>query len=99
MPITIKFASFLREITQENEIFLDLREISMAQLIELLCEKYGKQFEEKCLKENKKDLKSFINIFLNKTPILDANVDSIRIRDNDIIHLLPAISGGSYLPH
>ncbi|MFX1293902.1 MAG: MoaD/ThiS family protein [Promethearchaeota archaeon] len=94
MPITVRFSSFLREITKENEILLDINEISLDKLLDILCEKYGAQFKNKCIDNTTKNFKSFINIFVNRIPLQEINMNSVVIRDNDTIHFLPAISGG-----
>ena len=97
MPIIIKFSSFLREITKKNEIKLDFKEISLSDLINHLCLTYGDNFKNKIIYDKTKNLKSFINIFLNKKPLYTKNENQIKIHDNDTIHFLPAISGGGFI--
>jgi len=92
MRITIKLFASLREAAGSSEITLKLaEELNVQNVIRYILEKYA-QLKEKMLISNGQ-IKKSIQILLNGRNI-SANGLNTKVKDGDVIAILPAVGGG-----
>lgn len=92
--VKIRIPGFLNPITKTKlvEIDIGLEEVSVKQVIELLTQRYGLEFESKILEDGKP--KRFINIYLNGEDIRFLNGLETKLGNSSELSILPAVSGG-----
>ncbi|MFX1477094.1 MAG: MoaD/ThiS family protein [Promethearchaeota archaeon] len=94
MTAKIVFLSLLTDITQVDEVSLNLNDGSIIRnVLEQLTSKFGNKFEEMIYK-NSKDLSKYVLITINGKDIRSLNGLDTRIQQNDEISFIPAIAGG-----
>jgi molybdopterin synthase sulfur carrier subunit len=90
----IVFLSLLTDITQVDEVSLNLDDGSLIRtVLERLTSKFGDKFEEMIYK-NSKDLSKYVLITINGKDIRSLNGLDTKIQQNDEISFIPAIAGG-----
>ncbi|MFW9867092.1 MAG: MoaD/ThiS family protein [Candidatus Thorarchaeota archaeon] len=90
----IVFLSLLTDITQVDEVSLNLDDGSIIRtVLEQLSSRFGDKFEEMIYK-NSKDLSKYVLITINGEDIRSLNGLETKIQQNDEISFIPAIAGG-----
>lgn len=90
MP-SIHIPTTMRRFT-DNERSIMVAGTSVAEALQALEERYPKAAGQLC--DEKGDLKSFIAIFVNDTDIRLLAGKDTALRENDEVHIIPAIAGG-----
>ena len=72
---------------------VEVRGLSLKEILEELSSKFGSSFRERILNE-KDELQSFIRIFINDKDVRFLGGLNAKVKDDDVILLLPAIGGG-----
>lgn len=94
LTVKIVFLSLLTDITQVDEVSLNLDDGSIIRtVLKQLSSKFGDKFEEKIYK-NSKDLSKYVLITINGKDIRSLNGLDTKIQQNDEISFIPAIAGG-----
>ena len=94
MKIKAKFFTSLREITGKKVEEIQLkRVITVEELLILLSEKYGKEFREYIYNKNGK-VQSFLSFFLNGKNINALQGFGTKLKEEDIIAIIPPVGGG-----
>ncbi len=94
MAVSIKFFASLAEKCGEKETIISLKEEStISDLLKKLSQKYGKSFQETVFQPNG-NIKKAYKILLNETGILEQSMTNIKLKNKDIIAILPPIGGG-----
>jgi sulfur-carrier protein len=90
--IEIKFLTRFLEITGErNTQINDVK--NMSDLIDVLCQKYGKEFKE-VLWDDNGDLRDYLKVMLNGEDIRDINGLDTPLKDGDQVVMFQTIAGG-----
>ena len=95
--ITVKFFAALREISGKKEVKLRLKkeEGTVQGVLDELSNRYGENFKEYVFDpRNPGSLRSQISIMVNGQSIRDLEDLKTRIKDGDVIAMLPPVSGG-----
>lgn len=90
--VKIRFSSALRNVTQTNEITLDIGKTTLKHVLDTLTQKFGNDFEKRIL--DKEEIRRFVNIYINGEDVRHLKGIHSDVRDNDEISILPAVSGG-----
>jgi molybdopterin synthase sulfur carrier subunit len=96
LVLTIKFFAALRDITgkREQSIELGRAEATIGEVLDELSREYGKNFKEYVYEAKSKAIRSQISIMVNGQSLRNPESLSARVKDGDIIAILPPISGG-----
>lgn len=92
--VKIRIPGFLNSITKIKLAELDIGQetLSIKQIIELLAQRYGAEFERKILEKG--ELKRFINIYVNGEDIRFLNGLETKVSNSSEVSILSAVSGG-----
>lgn len=94
MKVEIKFFTSLREITGKKVDQLQLQSsITVDELIIMLSEKYGKKFKE-YIYNHKGKPQEFLSFLVNGTNINKIEGFDTKLKNEDIIAILPPVGGG-----
>jgi MoaD family protein len=94
MNVEVKFFTSLREITGKKVDHIHLQDtITVMELIKLLSEKYGKKFKEYIYDKNG-ETQEFLSFLLNGKNINKIQGFDTKLKDQDIIAILPPVGGG-----
>ena len=92
--IEVHFLSILSDLSNVENDIIEIQENStIRQVIDLLRNKIGIQFQKRILSESN-DLNNYVILVINGKDIRVLNGLNTIIRDNDIISFLPALAGG-----
>jgi len=78
-----------------TETNVDLQIATVKNLITALVEKFGQQFGEKIIDPKTRELRRYINVFVNGKDIRNLQGFETRLKEGDEVALIPAIAGGS----
>lgn len=92
--VKIRIPGFLNSITNTKLAELDIGQetSSIKQIIKLLAQRYGVEFERKILENG--ELKRFINIYVNGEDIRFLNGLETKVSNSSEVSILSAVSGG-----
>jgi len=90
MP-SIHIPTTLRRFT-ENERSIAVSGASVGEALQAFEQRYPKAAGQIC--DEKGDLKSFIAVFVNDTDIRMLGGKDTPLRENDELHIIPAMAGG-----
>lgn len=90
--VKIRFSSALRNVTQTNEIILEVGDTTLRHVLDKLVEKFGNNFEQRILDKN--EIRRFVNVYINGEDIRHLKGTQSDVKDTDEISILPAVSGG-----
>ena len=94
MKVTIKFFTSLREITRNKMVNLQLKNIiSVEELLSLLFEKYGQEFQDYVYNQEGK-VQDFLSFLVNGKNINNLQGFNTILKEGDIIAILPPVGGG-----
>jgi molybdopterin synthase sulfur carrier subunit len=94
MKVTIKFFTSLREITGNKMVNLQLKNIiSVEELLSLLFEKYGQEFQDYVYNQEGK-VQDFLSFLVNGKNINNLQGFNTILKEGDIIAILPPVGGG-----
>ena len=90
--VKIKFLARFKDITGEKEVIIDYNG-EIANLIEILTEKYDKGFKDSLFNENG-ELREYMKILINGEDV--RNIDGLKtiVTENDEIVIFQTIAGG-----
>ncbi len=93
MVIKILYAGFVAEITGRYSEELNLGcELTVRDVLGVLCEKHGPRFKSEVYDPNKGELKPNVMVLLNGVNV--TNKLDVGVSEGDFITLLPPVSGG-----
>lgn len=88
----VKFFAFFRNYTKCKEtdvpLYNDLRE-----LLDVLCKKYGKEFEEKVYTKNR-EISDEVIILINGRHIAHLDGINTKLKEDDEVCIFPVAAGG-----
>ncbi|MEM4297747.1 MAG: ubiquitin-like small modifier protein 1 [Nitrososphaerota archaeon] len=94
MQVLTKFFATLREITDKREENIELPTGSTVRdFLNELVKMYGKRAYEYIFDENGK-VREYLTILLNGQALNASRIDSIQLKDRDVVVILPPIGGG-----
>lgn len=96
MLITVKAFATLRSILGgSNRITLEVKDGSnLKDLIDVLSEKYGKNFKESILQSGKDEVQPYIKILINGRDIEFLKGLLTELKDGDEVVIIPPAGGG-----
>lgn len=94
MKVEVKFYAMMREIAGKKvEMVVLPIKSSVRDLIDLLVERYGSEFERYIYDRDKK-VRSYLSYMLNGVNINSLDRLDTALKDGDVISLLPPVGGG-----
>lgn len=94
MKVEVKFYAMIREIAGKKVEMVALPiKSSVRDLIDLLVERYGSEFERYIYDRDKK-VRSYLSYMLNGVNINSLDRLDTALKDGDVISLLPPVGGG-----
>jgi molybdopterin synthase sulfur carrier subunit len=90
--VKIKFLARFKDITGEKEVKIDYNG-EIANLIEILTEKYDKGFKEALFNENG-ELREYMKILINGEDVRNINGLKTTVNEDDEIVIFQTIAGG-----
>jgi molybdopterin synthase sulfur carrier subunit len=90
--VKIKFLARFKDITGEKEVIIDYNG-EIANLIEILTEKYDKGFKEALFNENG-ELREYMKILINGEDVRNINGLKTTVNEDDEIVIFQTIAGG-----
>jgi len=97
MSVTVRIPTPLRPVTAgQAEVKIDGATVGEV-LLKMDAQFQG--FGERVLEEDKKNIKRFINVFVNEDSIRDKKDLDTEVKPGDTISILPSIAGGSVSLH
>lgn len=92
--VEIRFYGELYEITKMKEYVVRISEdLTLYELIEILSRKLGTEISRVLLDENGR-IKSRYAVLINGSALRENDAKSVKIKDDDIIAILPPAVGG-----
>ncbi len=95
MSVTVLIPTTLRSFTNHHSE-LSFEGNTVGEIIRTLSDEYPET--RKALFDENKNLRSFINVFVNSENIKSLNGNNTPVKDGDEIMLIPAIAGGAPFP-
>jgi MoaD family protein len=94
MKVQVKFFTSLREITGKKVDTLELQAaITVDELVTMLSRKYGKEFR-KYIYNKKGEIQEFLSFLVNGKNINNMQGLDTKLKDRDIVAILPPVGGG-----
>jgi molybdopterin synthase sulfur carrier subunit len=94
MKVTVKFFTILREITRKREEEIELPSTATVEkLMEILSEKYGRQFAD-YVYNDKKGMRSQLQFLVNGRSITTLQGFKTKLTDGDKVAIIPPVGGG-----
>ncbi len=93
MRVKVRFFTVLRELIGKREEDVVVRDgASVREVLDLLSERYGKEFSDYLFEE--KRVREHIQILLNGANIMTLDGFETRLKDDSTLALLPPMEGG-----
>ncbi len=94
MKVTVKFFTTLREIVGKPQEQIELSEaVTVNELLQQLGEKYGEKFTRYVYTEKGK-VRGHLHFLINGKSITTQQGLKTKLRENDILAILPPVGGG-----
>lgn len=93
MTVAVKFYATIKNVTKTSEAFVEMEKGTIGDIMNILADKYGKDFREIVLDKNGGISKN-IKMLLNGKYIDYIDGLNSPVGDGDAIYLFPAIGGG-----
>lgn len=90
--MVIKFFATFRKMTRENEVVIPEAD-DLLQLLEMLCHRYGKDFQGKVFVSNG-ELHRDVIVLVNGRAIEHLQGLSTSLKPSDVISIFPRMAGG-----
>ena len=97
MRVSVRFFTSLREITGKREEILVLPnnvEVTVDRVLEILSDRYGKEFVEYVYDPETHEVKRFLQFLINGKSASTNNGLKTALRDGDVLAILPPVGGG-----
>jgi MoaD family protein len=96
MNIKIRFFTTLREITNKREEALTLTDpkATVATVLKLLSEEYGKPFYDYVYETKTGQVKGFLQFLINGNSASTLNGLDTVLKEDDVLAILPPVGGG-----
>jgi MoaD family protein len=92
LPIRIHLAGHLGTYTKKNVDLEIPRANDVLELLTLLGEMFP-QVRDRILDEHDRT-RPYVNIFVNEENIRDLQSEKTRVKDGDVVYILPSVAGG-----
>ncbi|MFQ6042351.1 MAG: MoaD/ThiS family protein [Candidatus Poribacteria bacterium] len=91
MAVTVRIPTVLRKLTK-NQAEVEASGSDISTLIADLESKYPGIKERICNDEGK--IRRFVNIFINDEDIRSRGNEAAKLKDGDVVSIVPAVAGG-----
>ena len=92
MAVNVKFFANFREIVGKGEVSVSAKDVGG--LLEELMRDYGGLKKALFKNYESKELKKFVNIFVNGRGIRELNGLNTTLKDGDTVAIFPPVAGG-----
>ncbi len=89
---TVKYYANLRQIAGMKEDSINSDEMTVGQVVDLLCEKYGESFQKLMLDDGK--LRNNVIILINGNNVIFGKGIKEEIKSGDSVDIFPPVAGG-----
>jgi MoaD family protein len=93
----VRFFTSLREITGKREETIQFTQdstVTLDDVLQKLTKKYGKDFTEYIYDQRTKQPKGYLQFLINGKSISPAKDTKTRIRNGDVLAIIPPVGGG-----
>lgn len=90
----MKFSAMLVDIVGESETSIDMKGERVEDLIGVLVERCGEEFEKRVIDEETGELRRFINVFVNGRDIRNLESLDTHLNNENEIRIMPSVAGG-----
>lgn len=97
MQISVRFFTSLREITGKREETLEFRQdsaIMLEDVLQKLTKRHGKDFKEYVYDQRTNQPKGYLQFLINSKSISPAKGTKTKIRNGDVLAIIPPVGGG-----
>jgi MoaD family protein len=97
LKVTVRFFTSLREIVGKKEEIIELKEkekISIGEILENLAQRHGTDFVQYVYDGKTRNVKSFLQFFINGRSAASLSGMSTEIIDGDLLAIIPPVGGG-----
>jgi sulfur-carrier protein len=97
LQVSVRFFTSLREITGKREETIQFTQdstVTLDDVLQKLTKKYGKDFTEYIYDQRTKQPKGYLQFLINGKSISPAKGTKTRIRNGDVLAIIPPVGGG-----
>jgi sulfur-carrier protein len=95
--VSVRFFTVLREVAARKEETLEFGEgenVTVANVLKMLSDRYGKPFDEYVYDPQTGTVKGFLQFFLNGQSTSGLNGLETQLRNGDVLAIVPPVGGG-----
>ena len=96
MSVTVRIPTPLRPVTS-GQAEVKIEGTTVGEVLKKMDAQF-QGFGERVLEDDRKNVKRFINVFVNEDSIRDKKDLDTEVKPGDTISILPSIAGGAKLP-
>lgn len=94
MKVKVLLFAALKDLVGKGRLHLTFdRELTLKDLMINLSERYGKKFYNYLFDEYGR-FRGYVRFFINEEPIKTSEIGQIKLKDGDVVALIPPVSGG-----
>jgi MoaD family protein len=97
LKVSVRFFTSLRELTgkrKETLEFLDDKKVTVDQVLQSLCHRYGEGFVDYINDPKTREPKGFLQFLINGTSASTKKGLQTELQDGDVLAILPPVGGG-----
>lgn len=97
LRISVRFFTSLREIVDKKEENLEFsgdEKVTIAKVLQLLAERYGKKFINYVYKDETEEVRGFLQFLVNGRSASNVEGVQTELKDGDVLAILPPVGGG-----
>jgi sulfur-carrier protein len=97
LQVAVRFFTILREVTSKKEETLEFSEnekVTVKRVLDKLSTKYGSPFSEYVYDEKTREVKGFLQFFINGKSASAMKGKSSDLKEGDVLAIVPPVGGG-----